>query len=291
MVARQRFVAPPPAEVDARVFARMPLADWVADWGALIPSSTWPTIAAFEAARSAAQDQDGVERPQFVAQDRAVLDDGLHYEQRIAAGRLATRLGNWHDLFNALAWLRWPRIKQALNAGQCAGIAEVGSTRRTPAQCALTHFDEAGVIVACADADLLAAWDAHDWPALFGTHAAAWGERIVALVFGHALLEHALVPAQYLVGKAIALQATPDDVRALARGDAAARSALDARVAALVRTMPALADPQQLRPLPLSGIPGWHAGVQDAAFYAGAPCFRPLRAGRRYPPAWPQLLL
>lgn len=283
MAARQRFVAPEPGEVDADAFTRMPLADWVAAWPALVPSPAWPTIAAFEAARHAAQADDGVARPCFVVQDRALLEDGLHYEQRVAGGRVATRLGNWHDLFNAMAWLRWPRIKHALNEGQCAGIVEIGHGGRTRAQCALTHFDEAGVIVACADADLLAAWDVHAWQALFVDHAAAWGERIVALVFGHALLEHALLPARLLVGKALVLQSTPAEVRALAGGAADARAVLDARVAAIVRGTPALGDPQQLRPLPLSGIPGWHASRQDAAFIAAAPCFQPLRPGRRYP--------
>jgi len=45
----------------------------------------------------------------------------------------------------------------------------------------------------------------------------------------------------------------------------------------------AVTDPLQLRPLPLAGIPGWHEG-QDAAFYRNADYFRPLRAGRAYPP-------
>ena len=39
----------------------------------------------------------------------------------------------------------------------------------------------------------------------------------------------------------------------------------------------------ELRPLPLSGIPGWHAG-QDARFHREATCFKPLRPGRVYPP-------
>jgi hypothetical protein len=45
-----------------------------------------------------------------------------------------------------------------------------------------------------------------------------------------------------------------------------------------------LIDPQELRPLPLSGIPGWHRRTHDPEFYATAPCFRPLRPGRIYPP-------
>ena len=56
-----------------------------------------------------------------------------------------------------------------------------------------------------------------------------------------------------------------------------------AEVAAAIREGRALTDPLQLRPLPLAGIPGWHEG-QDADFYANCGYFRPLRAGRAYPP-------
>ncbi len=51
-----------------------------------------------------------------------------------------------------------------------------------------------------------------------------------------------------------------------------------------------MTDPLQLRPLPLAGIPGWH-DVQDSAFYRNADYFRPLRAGRAYPPPLPPLPL
>jgi hypothetical protein len=48
-----------------------------------------------------------------------------------------------------------------------------------------------------------------------------------------------------------------------------------------------LRDPLELRPLPLSGIPGWHPGNVDEAFHQAAPCYRPLRQGRTYPAPLP----
>jgi hypothetical protein len=278
-----RFHAPPASEVDPACRARPPLAEWVQAWPELFPDAQWPSLDALEQARRVAQRADAIARPRFVAQDRALLDDGLHYEQRIAAGVVATRAANWHDLLNALVWLRYPRIKRALNAAQLSGIAEVGPRDRTRRQCALTHFDEAGAIVLVADDDLLAQWDAHDWPGLMGVHADDWGERIAVRVFGHATLEHALADGQLLVAKAIALRAGAEQVRAFARGEAAATACIDARVAALVAAGDELIDPQDLRPLPLSGVPGWHPLSGDAAFLRNAPCFRPLRSGRRYP--------
>jgi hypothetical protein len=112
-------------------------------------------------------------------------------------------------------------------------------------------------------------WDAHDWHGLFWRERAAWNDgRIRVDVFGHALLEHALQPGMLLVGKALVLAPCRNMPECLARA---------------IRAAELLNDPLQLRPLPLSGIPGWHEGNADEAFYATAPCFRPRREGRAYP--------
>ena len=244
-------------------------------------------LAALEHARIAAQAQDGIVRPAFAAQDAGLLADDLHYEQRIAArGIVATRVDNAHDHYNAFIWLRHAALKQALNARQLADIATVGTRQRTRGQYALTQFDEAGAIAWLADPDLLPLWDAHDWPALFLRERAAWGRRIALSVFGHALYEHvwkgrALPVAKTLVVRvdAPALAAMPVDEASLVR----AWPHAEAAVAEAIRAARVLLDPQELRPLPLAGIPGWHAGHDSAAFLRDAPCFRPLRPGRRYP--------
>ena len=208
--------------------------------------------------------------PRFVEQTPVLLRDGLHYEQRIAErGEVATRAENWHDLINALVWLRHPRLKSALNVRQVAEIAIVGAKTRSRAQCALTHFDEAGIVVKMHDPKLIALWDAHDWHALFWRERAAWRDGSVeVVVFGHALLEHALRPKQLLVGKALVASLNNDAVM---------------HVAEAVRVGDVLNDPQELRPLPLSGIPGWHPDNDAESFYFEAPCFRSRRVDRRYP--------
>jgi hypothetical protein len=38
-------------------------------------------------------------------------------------GEVPTRSRNWHDWFNALAWLAWPHSKAALNARHVRAIA------------------------------------------------------------------------------------------------------------------------------------------------------------------------
>jgi hypothetical protein len=260
-----RYVAPTRQSLERSVLASPPLSYW-GDYAALLGSHDWPDIAALNALLPPGSDV------RFVTQDKALLDDGLHYEERIAQhGAIATRPDNWHDLLNALIWLRYPSIKRALNARQMAEIAVMGRRQRSRPQCALTHFDEAGMIVTLRDPAMLAAWDAHDWTTLFWTHREAWltGQAQVE-VFGHALLEHALTPGTLMVGKALVMMGEGDARAVIARAIA------DGRI---------LNDPQELRPLPVSGAPGWHAHTDRASFYTTAPCFQPLREGRTYPSA------
>jgi Protein of unknown function (DUF3025) len=269
-----RFVAPARESIDPALFTRPPLSQW-SQFDALLAGAQWPEIGAInEFVHNAANPQ----LPKFVAQTPELLRDGLHYEQRIAErGQIATRTRNWHDLLNALIWLRFPNLKGALNARQVGEIGKVGSKQRSRAQCALTHFDEGGAIVLLRAPDLLDVWDAHDWHGLFWRERSAWSDgRIQVLVFGHALLEHALKPAQLLVSKTLAVS-VPQNANVEDEAIAA--------VAAAIRGGDLLNDPQELRPLPLSGIPGWHVDNAVERFYRDAPCFRPLRMGRQYPQA------
>lgn len=257
----RRFVPPPRATVDLQVFEH-PLFAGLHDFRDLLDCTAWPPIAALDARLA-------LPGKRLVEQDAALLVDGLHYETRIAQGRIATRAGNWHDLFNSLVWACHPQLKRALNAQQCLHIAAMPPGQRNRAQAALTQFDETGVIVRVRDEDVLAAWDVHDWPALF--EPACWqsGDIAIAAIFGHALMEQALLPGRLLVGKCVVVQGADDD-------------ACIATVAAAIGEGRAATDPLQLRPLPLAGVPGWHQR-QDAAFYANSDYFRPLRTGRKYP--------
>lgn len=259
----RRFVPPPRAAVDPQRFDH-PLFAGLQGFRDLLDGTAWPSIATLDARLA-------LPGWQLVEQDAALLADGLHYETRIAQGRIATRADNWHDLFNALVWARHVQLKRTLNARQCLHIDAMPAGQRNRAQAALTQFDETGVIVRVRDEAVLAAWDAHEWSMLFEpTH---WRSNAIAVatVFGHALMEQALLPGRLLVGKCVVVQGDDDD-------------ACMAEVAAAIGEGRVLTDPLQLRPLPLAGIPGWH-DLQDSAFYRNADYFRPLRAGRQYPPA------
>lgn len=260
---RRRFVAPLRAEVAAATFDH-PLFAQIADFRDLLTCPEWPSVSALDQRLA-------LDGKRLVEQTEALLGDGLHYEARIARGAIATRALNWHDLFNALVWARFPALKRALNAQQCRHIEGQGGHQRNRAQAALTQFDESGVVVRVSEASLLQAWDAHDWERLFVAQVEAWrdGRISVAAVFGHALMEQTLLPDRLLVGKCLVVQGD-DDADAVT---AVTHAVQDGRV---------LCDPLELRPLPLMGVPGWWAR-QDAAFYSDAGYFRPLREGRRYP--------
>ena len=264
-----RYVAPARAAFQRSVLARPPLADW-SEFHQFVEGDTWPAVDALNALLPAAS------TIRFATQDKTLLDDGLHYEERIAnRGAIATRPENWHDLFNAFIWLRYGDVKRALNARQMSEIARMGRRERSRCQYALTHFDEAGIIVTLPDnAAMLDAWNAHDWHGLFWTHRQAWlSGQAHAQVFGHALLEQALTENTLLVGKALVVV-----------DNGGGTNNPVARCVEAIRSGEVLNDPQELRPLPVSGVPGWHADTGNETFYRAAPCFQPLRAGRTYSP-------
>ncbi len=268
-----RFRAPAREAVAAGTFDH-PIFAAVQPWREWLQATGWPSIAEMDAAMASTVHAVSRQTLRLVAQTPALLADSLHYESRILEhAAIATREGNWHDLLNALIWLAHSPIKSALNARQVADIERVGSRARTRGQCALTHFDEAGIVLVLRDPARLAAWDSHDWVGLFhGLNAADFAVAVV----GHALLEHALKPGQLLVGKAlVAVHPTPN---------AGLQSAL-ATIAVAISEHRLLLDPQELRPLPLVGLPGWHPLAGEIGFLQSAPCFASKREDRRYPPA------
>lgn len=273
-MAKRRFQAPAREDVDRAVFEHPAFAPYRFELD-LLTVDAWPDLVTLNA-RACGLKHAGTGRGlRFVAQTPELLAEGLHYETRIfERGEIPTRTDNWHDLLNALVWMRFAQLKAALNARQAADVVAVGASERTRGQCALTHFDEAGLIVRVSDAHTLALWDAHDWGAL-GARAQLDPEAIEAHVFGHALLEHALYPQPLLVGKAIAVLAGPE----------ASTHAIVQRVAQAIAAGELLRDPQELRPLPTALLPGWHPRAGEAGFLREGECFQPLRAGRVYPPA------
>lgn len=237
-----------------------------------------------------------VNKLKFVEQNKELMSDGLSFEQRIAdCGEIATRLGSLHDFYSALMWLRFPKVKLAINAIHLHGIAEHGTKVRSRHQQAVTHLDEAGAWVVATHSQLLDMVDLHAWHTLFYVNSSAWigaqqlhnspgkavSSAIEARVFGHAIFELMHAPHKLVAAKVVWIVA---DASYFALSDAEKDAALDTLVAAALAKATVSADPKLLSTLPLSGIPGWWPG-QDADFYASAPCFRPRPEARIYSPA------
>lgn len=184
----------------------------------------------------------------FVAPARS---DPYYEVHLFETGRVQTRPGSRHDLFNALAWLAFPRTKARINAMHAAQIPREGG-RRGRLRDMLTIFDEGGAIVAgTAAAESLVR--AARWRELFVER---WREfRIV--VVGHAVLEQALKPRPSVTCKVVFAHPNED---------------LDECAA---RTIARLRTPSDLPPLPVFGYPGWLPESRDPAFYADTRYFRP----------------
>jgi hypothetical protein len=167
---------------------------------------------------------------------------------------------NLHDLFNGLAWLRFPCAKRRLNELQAAEIARAGiGATRGPLRDALTLFDENGALLD-APAALWEALRARDWQRLFVTQRGLWREARLQ-VFGHALLEKLAAPRKAATAHVLL---APGASPSLGLEDAAIAAALD----------PAWLATKPFVPLPVLGVPGWWAPNEAPAFYDDPFVFR-----------------
>ena len=180
-----------------------------------------------------------------------------YYEMQLyETGQVQTRPENKHDLFNALAWLAFPKTKARINAMHAAEIPHEGG-KRGRLRDMLTIFDEGGAIVSCRS-DVAALVREAEWRELFTARHQDFRIHVV----GHAVLEQALAPHAGITCKVIFADPSQD---------------LDAHAAAWLATQGK--SPRDLPPLPVFGYPGWYEGGGTAAFYDDQRYFRPLQRG------------
>jgi hypothetical protein len=200
-----------------------------------------------------------------------LLDDEP-YERRIYnSGRVSTRPGNWHDLFNAMVWMRFPAIKTAMNACHLHAWSEGTEGNRGQLRDALTLFDECGVIVFSSNMEILQVLAERCWNDAF-LHDDFHAEAGLAIC-GHAMLEKYLSPYKSMTAKALLIH-VDSDFLALPRPEILKH--LDDEIARRLLAGEILTKPACLAPLPLAGVPGWWpcAEQSDTEFYADLQVFR-----------------
>jgi len=200
------------------------------------------------------------------------------YEIRIfETGEVQTRPDNWHDLFNALVWLAFPKTKAVLNAHHREQIiARRGERLRGTPRDVLTLYDEGGVVVGVTEPRLAALLRGFKWKELFWTERAAVRTRMRFHVFGHAIYEKALEPYRGVTGKALLVDVAPELLDASTERQLAE---LDARAAQYFSGADALVSTRSLPPLPILGVPGWEPANEREEYYDDVVQFRPGRAG------------
>jgi hypothetical protein len=232
--------------------------------------SAWPNAKGLNQLRMTLPSH-GEEIPIFIGQTE-LGEMQSYYEQIIfEQAMVPTRDDSWHDLFNALIWFLFPRSKALLNRQHMEDIRQHGLSPRTPRRNRITHFDECGVVLACADPNLLAMLKAHQWQQVWIEHRDSWGRDIQAYVFGHANYEMLLAPFVGLTGKWLAVSVDEDF---WAQTLTEQYCLLDEKLAQQVDEGDVFAKKDALSPLPLLGLPQWCEENKDDTFYANTDYFR-----------------
>ena len=242
---------------------------------ALSSLPTWPDASGLNALKSRL-DTDNRLIPEFVCQSQ-ITESTLYYEQTIQQkNMIPTRANSWHDLFNGLIWLQYPKTKRLLNQQHVQDIEQYGLSPRTQRRNNLTHFDECGVIVTyqrygeCVQ--IIEDLKLHQWQSVFVKNRQLWGNQINCFMFGHANLEMLLQPFIGLTGKWLAVEvdssfSTKTYIEQVAQ--------LDELLVKQILQTDFFSAHKPLSPIPLLGIPELWDANNDEVFYANTDYFRP----------------
>lgn len=277
------------ALADRQPFTELEQRYRLTEYDALLQANTLNTLKN----RLSEQQQAGSEFSKcFQCQDSMVETDS-YYETIIFQDKvIPTRANSWHDLFNGLIWLSFPKTKSLLNQWHVEDIQNHGLMPRTQRRNQITLFDECGVVLAVSKQQLCEQLMRHEWQNVFVRNRHLWlnasankvvetqrqTQKIKPFVFGHANYEMLMNPFLGLTGKWIAV-IVEDDFFNL--GYAAQLDKLDSALFESLSTKNCIAATAKLPPLPLLGIPGWFSENENEHFYMNESYFRPLRTSNK----------
>jgi hypothetical protein len=215
----------------------------------------------------------------FVAQERGKLGFESQYEPRCyLSGEVQTRAINWHDCFNALVWLSFPKSKAAINARHYQALKEMDkkiageiTSQRGKVRDMSTLLDESGVIVASANSELSGLISSFKWKELFWQNRSQFGTELDFYLFGHGLYEKALQPYIGMTGQGLIVNVE----KAFFKLPLTERLAqLDLCVADYLDNPVHCRSTRELHPVPLLGVPGWFEDNENESFYENTAYFR-----------------
>jgi hypothetical protein len=214
----------------------------------------------------------------FVEQVFGNLPFEAQYEPRCyLTGEVQSRPDNWHDLFNALVWLVFPKAKAAINARHYRAMSnETYSVagQRGSERDMLTLFDESGAIVVYADEELAELLKTFRWKDLFWQQRERVNAAMGFHLFGHGLYEKAVRPYVGMTGQGLVLEV---DHAFFTWSLSERLSCLDGLLADYLLAPENCRNTRELTPVPVLGVPGWTVENDAPAYYDNSRYFRGMR--------------
>lgn len=201
-----------------------------------------------------------------------VQNSQMDYENEVyTAHQVPTRLYHWHDFFNNLSWLTFPKAKWAMIEQSQREKIAANNHQRSTKQNVLAHFDECGILL-CSDQDeFFSSIAEFEWKKNFWDKREALLEHCYPIILGHGILEKCLKPYLGMTAKAIFVK-TPSHFFKLT---AAQKIALiDENLSHFILSPNFPQTPKNLIPFPLLGWPKWHPANDFASFYDNNDYFR-----------------
>jgi hypothetical protein len=231
----------------------------------------WPSLEDFNRFSSRDGEQNA---PKFIEQNgkQKVID----YIKQIAfASEVPSRENNWHDYLNMLCWQAFPKSRKKINALQIEALAFQPDSERGLVRSAhldvLTHLDECGVAVVSSSKVLLDGIRNFAWKDVFLRYRDVFATSVDVVIFGHGLYVQCLAPFIGMTGRCLLLECDGDHF------EQSKRQRLERTDSLVTNALGSVKTPQDLAPLPLLGIPGWHEENENSHFYENRDYFRPGR--------------
>lgn len=245
-------------------------------------SNNWPTIPNFNEIKTILYQQIALSQQYQVLfiESSKELEDTLKqrwtfqgYEKLInSEKKVISRSHSYHDFFNFLTWLLFPKIKLTINRLYVEKGEETptSSNLRTTLQNKLAVFEEGGVLLIASNESYFDLIDEHQWKEFFWEKRNQLAQEFECLVYGHGLYEKGLNPYIGMTGAGIFIKV---DAAYFELNHLERILYLDERVSQQLGEC-IHQNNFVLHPFPFFGLPDWYIGNDKEEFYENKKYFR-----------------